>query len=390
MKLLDRSLLKELIPQFLSNLLILLAIIVISQMVRLSGLLTAFGFSPENIFLPFLYITIPFLPTLIPIAFLLSVMLTVSRLNADGEYVGMLSFGYTIKDLGKPLLGLATVLFAISATSGLFLEAWGRRELERFIYHQTQTEFDNLVHFKLQKGVFVDNFLGHVFYAEEISKDRTEFRNVIMAPSDQEYTGKQESGADFVMTAPKAEIFGSIDDNNLKMILYAGMSYASQPGGKELSTVTFDSAEIDLMRLFRQQMRGTSQWKGDYRSLGAFDLAKFVERRQKKLPERQAEFNRAHYLLHARAANSGVIFAFALLGIFLGLFDPRQGKNYGYAGAILVTILCHVLIASFRWAGEKGHFDPVLAAWLPQGAILAAALLIFWRRYKRPPSESII
>ena len=65
----------EMIPQFITVFCILSAVIVISQLVRLSEILVTFGLSLENVFLPFLFILMPFVSIIVPIALLFAVLL---------------------------------------------------------------------------------------------------------------------------------------------------------------------------------------------------------------------------------------------------------------------------------------------------------------------------
>ena len=106
------------------------SIIVVSQLVRLSEVLVAFGLSLENVFLPFLYIIVPFISLTIPIAFLFAVVLTFARLSADGEYPAMLAAGFPLRSSARPVLAVALVLYVVAAICAINLEAWGRRETQ--------------------------------------------------------------------------------------------------------------------------------------------------------------------------------------------------------------------------------------------------------------------
>src|SRR5690606_34243750 len=114
--------LKELIPQFLSALIVISAIIVVSQLARLSELLITFGLTLENIFLPFLYLMLPFISQTIPIAYLFAVFLTFGRLSADGEYPALLAAGFSLRRAALPVLLVATTLYGAAALSALHLE----------------------------------------------------------------------------------------------------------------------------------------------------------------------------------------------------------------------------------------------------------------------------
>jgi lipopolysaccharide export system permease protein len=123
---------KEVLPQFFSALIILSTILVVSQLVRLSEALVAFGVSLENILLPFLYIIVPFLSFNIPISYLAAVMLAFSRFSSDGEYAAMLASGFPLKRASMSVMIMAVVFYFVACFCAVYGEAWGRKELVNF------------------------------------------------------------------------------------------------------------------------------------------------------------------------------------------------------------------------------------------------------------------
>lgn len=363
---------------------LLCAVIVISQLVRLSDVLVAFGLTAENILLPFLYIILPFLPVLIPISFLFSVMMTFTQLSNDGEYTALSASGLSLFQAIRPVLQVSVVLYFVSAMCGVNLEAWGRREFETFIFQKTQTELDNMIRFKIQEGVFVEDFLEYVFYTEKISKDRKNYTNVLLSPT----PGHDDHG--FVIMAPSARIDGAVHEGNLRMTLFDGIAISENPEEHTSSTMRFAKADIDLMRVFKDRILGAHSHETDYRSYTMPQLRSYIKDLKANLPAEQDVFWRATYLFHSRFANSFVILTFALFGAILGLFDQRHGKNAGYIGTILVVIGSYVFVMLFRWAAENGHMTGVLGAWLPQVLMLLGAAFLTVQKNRLPLSEPIL
>ena len=211
---------KELIPQFLTSICVLSAILVVSQLVRLSQVLVNFGLSLENIMLPFLFIVLPFMSFNIPIAYMFAVLIAFSRLSSDGEVTALLAAGFSVSRAALPVVLIGGFLYITSALCAVHFEPWGRRELVQFYHRKAQTELDNMVRYRLQPGVFVDNFLGYVIYSEEVSKDKTELKNILMAPG-----ASQAGSQDFSLLAPTGKILGSVEQGNLKMIFENGVIF---------------------------------------------------------------------------------------------------------------------------------------------------------------------
>ena len=373
---------KELLPQFISTLTMFCALIIISQMVRMSEVILAFGLSLENIILPFVYIVVPFLTIIIPISFLFAVMISFSRMSMDGELTALFSGGYSVARMLKPVLLLATVLFLVAMASATWLEAWGRREFINFTFRKTQTELDNIIKTKVQPKVFVKDFLGYTLYAEEVSKDKENYSQVMLIPD-------ERSDSDYVIMAPKGRMQGTVESGDLKMYLYNGIATASSPDRTEVTRVRFEETTIDILRVFHERIFGAGSTKDDYRSYNPSQLADYIDRNSEAVGPARDDYLKARYLFHSRFANPFAAVVFGVFGMLLGLQDARRGKSWGYIGAIGAVIFGYVIMNSFKILAEKSYLSAPLAAWLPQGLLFLIALGMAYQRNRLPLSENI-
>ncbi len=374
----------EMIPQFVTVFCILSAVIVISQLVRLSEILVTFGLSLENIFLPFLFILMPFVSIITPIALLFAVLLGFSRLSADGEYSAMVAAGYSLKRAMIPVLFVATAAYAIAVMSSVYFEAWGRREALKFYHRKAQTELDNMIKYRMKEGVFQDDFLGYVLYAEKISPDRTHLENVMLAP------GRDSNQDHFTLLAPAASIEGSVEAGDLRMAFNYGMIYSTQPESTDVSIMKFRKLDLDLLRIFRDQIFGPDSDESDYRNYGPIDLWKFVDKMKDKTdPKDRQIYLKARFLFHQRFGMPFACFSFAFLAMVFGIQDERRGKSHAYLLSSFVIVLGYVLIMSFKFLSEKGTLSAIIGAWLPQAIMLLVALFLVYQRNRLPPSESV-
>lgn len=368
-------------PQFFTALIILSTILVVSQLVRLSRELVAFGLSPENILLPFLYIIIPFMSFNIPIAYLGAVMIAFGRLSADGEYAAMLASGFPLQKSVKPVMIIAVILYAAAAACSVYGEPWGRAQLEKFYYEKTQTEVDNLIKHRLQAGVFAEDFLRFVLYVENISESRTDFSNVMIAPGG-------HSAESWKILAPKGFIKGSVAEGRLSLELQNGILHSSTGQTNEHSILRFEKMELDLLRLFKEQILGGADVQYDYRSYSPMELNRYVDKIKDDPKVERAHYWKARYLLHQRFATPFVIMIFACFGLVLGVTDPRSGKSRAYIGAIGGIIFGYVVVMGFKWFAEKGTISAPVAAWVPNLLLAAFGFWLVYQKNRLPPSES--
>ncbi len=372
------------IPQFITVFCVLSAIIVISQLVRLSEILVTFGLSLENVFLPFLFILMPFVSIIVPIALLFAVLLGFSRLSADGEYAAMMAAGYSLKRAMVPVLFVATGAYAIAVASSVYAEAWGHRETLKFYHRKAQTELDNMIRYRMKEGVFQDDFLGYVLYAEKISPDRSHFENVMLAP------GRDSQKEHFTLLAPAASIDGSVEAGDLRMTFSYGMIYSTEPDKPDVSVMKFKKLDLDLLRIFRDQIFGTDSEEDDYRNYGPSDLVKFIDKMKDSTdPKDKDTYYKALFLFHQRFGMPFACYTFALFAMVFGIQDERKGKSYSYLVSMLVIVFGYILIMAFKYIAEKGQIPAFWGAWLPQILMLVLGIFLCYQRNRLPPSESV-
>ena len=362
-------------------LVILSTILVVSQLIRLSDVLVAFGLTLENVFLPFLFIILPFMSFNIPIAYLGAVMISFSRFSADGEYAAMLASGLPLKRMALPVMIMAVFLYGVAAACSVYGEPWGRKELQNFFFRKTQTEVDSLIKHRLQPGVFTEDFLGYVMYAEKISEDRSRFENVMIAPG-------PRSNDHFLILAPAGTVQGSVAEGRLFLDLENGVFHSSDKESDEHRVLKFDHVEFDLLRLFRDQILGSEAIDDDYRSYYPADLYKYVEKIEKDPSVDRTIYWKARYQMHQRFATPVIVIIFACFGMVLGVTDPRSGKNRAYIGAIAGVIFGYVVVMAFKWFAEIGKISAPVAAWLPNFILLAIGVWLVAQKNRLPPSES--
>ncbi len=353
----------------------------------MSEVLINFGLSLENIFLPFLFIILPFLSFTIPMSFMFAVFIAFSRLSSDGEYAGLLAAGYSLARALVPVAICGFVLFVVAALMTAYLEPWGRREFVQFYHRKAQTELDNLVRYKLQPGVFVDNFLGYVLYAETISDDRSKLENVMLAPD------KSAPAEDaFTLLAPSGSVTGTVEKGDLKLSFNYGIVYATTPTSSGSTVMRFKRAELDILRIFQDQILGADQSKQDYRSFGPKKLSEYILELRHEVGSIRYKnhYRKAWYLFHRRIGLPFATLTLALFAMILGVQDPRGSKNSAWFGVILAIILSYVLVEFFRWLAVEGHLGAPWAAWLPNVLLLTTGLFLVWQKNRLPPSESVL
>jgi lipopolysaccharide export system permease protein len=114
MRILHRSILKELIFAFLLSLASLNFILMMEKLLRLSRLLSGVGTSFYDMARLILYLQPPLLLLTVPMAFLLSTLLVYGRLNVDSETVIMRTSGLGFGGIARPAATLGIFCFLLT------------------------------------------------------------------------------------------------------------------------------------------------------------------------------------------------------------------------------------------------------------------------------------
>ncbi len=368
-------------PQFVTVFCVMSAVIVISQLVRLSEILVTFGLSVENLLLPFLFILMPFISIIVPISIMFAILLGFSRVSSDGEYTAMIASGYSLRRALGPVLAMTTLAYIFALMGSMYFEAWGRRETIQFYHRKTQSELDNMIRYRMKPGVFLDDFLGYVLYAEHISPDRTRFENVMLGP------GHGSETQHFSLLAPAAAITGSVEAGDLRMSFDYGIVYTTKADSDEVSVIKFKRAELDLLSIFRDQIFGPGNAEDDFRSYSPGELGRYVD--TLKDPKDRETYLKARFLYHQRMSMPFACFSFALFAMVFGIQDERRGKSHAFLGASLTIVIGYVALMFFKFLAEKGNISAPLGAWLPHVLMTGLGAFLVYQKNRLPPSESI-
>jgi len=365
----SKSLITDVLKQFLVQLIGLNGLTLASQLTRLIEVLSQFGLNIENVLLPLIFLVVTFLPLTIPLAFLFAIVIVLNQSQQNGELTAIQALGVSPMNLAKPLLVFAVLLFGFGAVTGLYLDPWGQKEFRKFFIKKSQTEIDSLVKVQLRPGIFTDRFINHVFYAGKIDRDNLKFTNLVITP-------KSQSASPFVLFASSGQITGSVESGSLKFMLKNPYTYSYSEGYKKLSTSHAKSMELDLLKIFQSEIVGrqgrlnyTTFFPGELQTYYQEKNSLLLQEQQKKNPDlkvikklKRSSYG-ANYLWHFRLAGSFIVFGFSMLGLRFVLGENVRGRSYLFVKVIGLVLLTYFLIMAMRWLAESGLVDAGVAVW---------------------------
>ena len=287
-----------------------------------------------------------FLQLLLPFAWFLAVLLTLSRLHAEAEFAVLRGGG--VGPL-KVLSWVAPSALVIAATVGWFslsLAPEKDQRLTQFIREQqANPEFSSVT-----PGVFRIYRRGaRVTYAEAVAEDGQSLKDVFMA--------ELPSGRD-VVTVRAARGGQQVDaeTGSRYLVLEDGHRHQGTPGEAGYSVVSFGQ--------LRQRLESAPVI--DRFGIEAVLTEDLLPRDD---PEALAE-------LHFRLALPLVVLIGTLVAIGVSRTRPRDGRFSRLIPGMALFVAYYALIVFNRNAISDGHLPPVVGLWFVHGLFLVIGLIL--------------
>ena len=217
------------------------------------------------------YLSDTLVPMALPLAVLLSSIMTLGNLGESFELIA-------IKAAGISLLRFMRPLFFVSLALTILAFFFNNNILPICNLRMNTIKYDIIVTkpaFNIKEGVFYDRIEGVVIKIGKKEKDDSTIRNVVIY----EQTGGQ---TDNVIIADSGKMIVTPDKQALEFILKSGTRYQEQgngtPGGSQLTRMSFKQYKkvVDLSS-FRMNKTDDSTFKHNYQMLTLTQLSRSID-----------------------------------------------------------------------------------------------------------------
>lgn len=348
MKIIHKSILKELLFTFFISLAFLNFILMMEKLLRLSRLLSGAGASVEDMIKIFLYIQPQLLLLTIPMAFLLTTLLTYGRLEHDNELLILRTTGMNFQGISKPVLILGVSCFLFNIAVGFYLGPKSSQKL--------RDEVTNIITVRtplaIEEGTFNTSFKDIVIMIKEKLSDNT-IRGIFI------YDGRNKNEPR-VMMAREGKIFMS-DGFQTNLFLKDGYIHMARRG--DTTEMFFEKYNL-IMRLESDlPSRKNSE-------LTPPELIEEIEKRVPQISSLQLE-------LHRRLSLPFLCLILIFLGPPLSLMAGKSGRLGGLSLGLGVFTVYYVLLIYGENLVRAGKIPHYAGAWAPTILLGIFALWIF-------------
>ncbi|HTH23687.1 MAG TPA: LPS export ABC transporter permease LptF [Vicinamibacterales bacterium] len=362
-RIIDRYVIREIVPPFLLALLVFTFILIIPFLIDLAEDLIAKGVPAGTI----LQLTVTLLPQAlaltIPMALLIGLLVALGRLSADREFVVMMACGISPYRLLQPILVFSVICWGL--TSWVMLKAMPDSN-QRFREISTEIAM-NRAEGEVRPRVFFEDFPNIVLYVREVPTNGQGWLGVLAADT-------SNPSAPVIFIAKSGRMIVDRQARTINMVLEEGTRHSTKledPSFYEVSKFERTIVSLNPESVFPR----TGPARGE-RELS-------VEELQARAVELQAQGISPHrpiMEIHKKFSVPVACFVFAVLGLALGASNRKDGKLAAFVLGIAVIFGYYVIMFTAE-ALTKGFWVPAwLSMWIPNILLGAAGVFLLINR----------
>jgi len=353
MLLIHRSILKELALSLLLSILFLNFTLMMEKLLRLSRILSGVGTSITDIAKIILYLQPQILVLTIPMAMLLSVLLTYGRMNADNELIVLRSSGMSFRGISAPVVYLGIACFVFSLAMSFYLSPKASGLLRGKVLEILTTRAPMTI----EEGIFNAAFKDIVILVKE--KPAPDRLSGIFIVDERK---KEEQK---IIIAKEGKIVP--ENDSLSFSLSSGHVYITK---KDLFTeIAFGRYHFKLNPSAESAEKKNSE-------LTPAELL----RESKKFPDRKIQL---FLEFHRRLSMPAICLIIILLGPALSLMAGKSGRLGGLTVGLSVFAVYYSLLLYGENLARSGKIPHIAGAWLSFAVLGAFSVIIFERVNKK-------
>ena len=345
----------ETLPAFLMGVVVFVGILLMFQALRLTEFVLVHGVGLRTLGQIMLFLTVSFLPVILPMSLLFSVLLTYSRLSNDSEIVAFKSLGLSMGQLTVPAVILAVAATLMSAQTSFYLGPWGNRQFEVLINDLGRQK----VAAAIKEGVFSEGFFDLVVYSNKVDSKNGQLNDVFIYD-------ERDSKAPVTIIAKQGNIIQENTPEGLSALLRLADGNIHRTHMNTYTKVDFSSYDINLFNPHEM-----AEKKKSPPSLTIDELAQELKGSDLELKQRR----KLEIEYHRRWSLSAACLIFALLGVGLGtVTNRRASRGGGFVICLALLVSYWICYVSAEGVARSGWMPAVVSLWLVNAIYFAFAL----------------
>lgn len=382
MNLLDRFIFKSVLGSCLAAVGLFAFVLMLGNAIRdLLGHVLS-GQLPLTVFAQLILLLVPYVISYaLPMGILTGVLLTIGRLSADSEITAMRAVGVSLNRIARPVLLLGGLGTLVTLYVNFEAMPRARMEYQRQLAKVVET---NPLGFIVPR-TFIRDFPGFVVYVGE--KDGSTLRDFWLWELDDE-----QRAVRLVRAATGRFTYEPADRSLLLTLQHAQVESRRLRDPEKFAAPpligTFDRTEqarLPLDSLFQPHA-------GIHRKLKWMTCTELRAERNRLAVQAGAtegaegtvrRLMEVRLTIQDKLQGALVVFAFALIGVPLGLKVSRRETSANLGVAVAIALGYYMLTVMVSWLDRRPELRPDLLFWLPNLLVIATAWWLFRRLDRR-------
>lgn len=355
MKILYRSILKELILTFILSLASLNFILMSEKLLRLSRILSGVGSSAADMAKLILYVQPPLLLLTIPMAFLLATLIVYGRLNIDNELVIMRMSGMNFKSVAMPVAVLGVMCFLVNAGVSFYVGPKSTTKLRE----ETLSIIKKRTPLAIEEGKFNAAFKDIVIFIKEKPSENT-MKDIFL------YDNRDRQEPKVLM----AEEGIIAVQENLTMNLFLQNGYINMVKDENSTELFFRKYHMIL------KLEGGAHTRKNA-EMTPYELIREIGKSDRK------ETVSLYLDLYRRFSLPLMCIILVFFGPPLAMIAGKSGKLGGLTIGLAIFAVYYMLLIYGENLARAGKIPYSIGGWSATVLLALAALLLFRKEYHR-------
>jgi LPS export ABC transporter permease LptF/LPS export ABC transporter permease LptG len=368
MRLISRSVLREIWPPFLLGFLAYTFVLLIRTVYFLADFFVRRSATLADV-VWLVVLSLPWIVVLtLPMAFLLGILIGIGRLSGDSEITAMRACGVGPGAVTRPALIAAAALALVVFVLYDVVLPNANEALMRETSRVAATSVVNVV----KPRVFREVRPGLTLFFDRTAPDGRSLDGVFLQ------LGEEDEKANSIIVARRGTL--SLEGNHLWLDLESSTIHDYDPKDPARYRTNHNATQRILLAgdvglpssasiSFGKSLRA--------QSLGELFATARTLRAEGKSPE---NYRLAWVEIHKKLSIPFACLAFAVVGIPLAETSRRGGRGSGFALSLGIIVLYYILLSSGETWAEQGRLPAGVAIWLPNALLVAVGIVAMARR----------
>lgn len=372
MRILSRSILKEVITSSVLGTVLLTFVLFLQRVEKLFETLVRSSAPPATVAELFALATPFTFSFTIPLGVLMGVLVTLNRMSTDGEITAMRAAGVSSRRVAPPILGFAVFAMLFTAVSTLWLTPYSVWRTRKIVNQLLAAELTA----EVQPRIFEEQFPNKILYVGDVIPGPvTRWRNVFLAdltpPEQRTNEGHDRSDEPRITVASNALAVPDVARNLIQLSMLNENTYEV---GKQV-TQYYETSAPKGDQILEASKPNEVQAKG-FTEMDTIPLYRVAYHDRSLNREQRTE---ARLEFQQRIALPPACILLALLGIPLGISTRKGGKSTAFVMTAGLAFLYYMGMITMNGQAKEHTLPIAVAVWIPNAIFAVIGIVLFVR-----------